>query len=48
MRNSQNRPKGGMPMSTFEAFMLVFAAMTFTVTLIKLVVALIDHFSKKK
>jgi len=35
-------------MSTYETFILVFAAMTFVIALIKLVIALIDILSKKK
>jgi len=48
MRSPQTQPKGGIAMSIFEAFILVFTAMTFIVTLVKLMIALIDHFSKKK
>jgi len=35
-------------MSMFEAFILVFTAMTFVISLIKLIIAMTDNFSKKK
>lgn len=40
--------RGGDAMSIFEAFMLVFTAMTFVVALVKLIIALVDIFNKKK
>jgi hypothetical protein len=45
---SQFRPKGVITMTIFEAFMLVFSAMTFVVVLIGLIVKIIDHFLEKK
>ena len=35
-------------MSMFEAFMLVFAAMTFIVGLVKLIIAMIERFTTRK
>ena len=40
--------KGGDAMSDYGLFMLVFAAMTFVVGLIGLVIYIVDTFSKRK
>jgi len=39
--------RGGEAMSAFEIIMIIFVAMTFIVTFIKLVIGMFDMFSRK-
>ena len=41
-------PGGGEAMSVYEVFIIIFAAMTFVVVLVKLMVYIADIFSKRK